>query len=176
MNVSWIRAILLLPCSALVYVPVFVVWLSSGTRFAASFHPDTAIVWIPGVVFAVVGSTLMTWAAYLYMTRGGGGTPAPWDPIKNFIVLGPYRYVRNPMLIGVILLQCAEAILLQSWGLVVWTLAFFILNALWFKYYEEPQLIERFGGLYSEYLRKVPRWIPRLRPYEPEGLEGSTDN
>jgi protein-S-isoprenylcysteine O-methyltransferase Ste14 len=101
----------------------------------------------------------------LFAVKGGGGTPAPWEPIKNFVVLGPYRYVRNPMLIGVNLLLIAEAILLQSIPIFLWMVAFVIINTIYFALSEEPQLEKRFGQAYANYKRNVPRWIPRPTPY-----------
>ena len=107
----------------------------------------------------------MVWAMRLFISEGGGGTPAPWQPVKNFIVRGPYRYVRNPMLIGVSLVLSAEAILLQSFPILVWMIVFIIINTFYFAYSEEPELEKRFGQSYVNYKRKVPRWIPRLTPY-----------
>jgi protein-S-isoprenylcysteine O-methyltransferase Ste14 len=107
----------------------------------------------------------MAWTVRLFVSKGGGGTPAPWQPIKNFIVQGPYRYVRNPMLIGVNLFLTAEAILLQSYPILAWMVVFVVVNTIYFRFSEEPQLKKRFGRAYADYKREVPRWLPRLTPY-----------
>lgn len=57
---------------------------------------------------ALFGSTL-----FLFWTRGRG-TLAPWDPPRVFVAKGPYRYVRNPMIGGVIFILLAEALVLRS--------------------------------------------------------------
>lgn len=165
MNPSFIKAILILPGTGLVLIPALLVWLTQETSFAASFPPDLLIVWLAGLVFAAAGLTLMIWTMRLFAVAGGGGTPAPWDPIKNFIALGPYRYVRNPMLIGANLVLVAEALLLQSIPIFLWMITFVILNTIYFALLEEPQLEKRFGDAYRDYKRNVPRWIPSLSPY-----------
>jgi len=165
MNTSFIKAILILPGTVLVYIPALLVWLTQETSFAASFPPGSAILWLAGLLFAAAGLTLMIWTMQLFAVAGGGGTPAPWDPIKNFVVLGPYRYVRNPMLMGVNLVLVAEALLLQSIAILLWMITFVILNTIYFALSEEPELEKRFGDAYRDYKRNVPRWIPRLSPY-----------
>ena len=165
MSISLIKAMLVLPGTALVLIPALIVWLTHETSFAASFPPDSALLWLAGLLFAAAGLTLMIWTVRLFAVAGGGGTPAPWDPIKNFIVLGPYRYMRNPMLTGANLILVAEALLLQSIPILLWMIAFVVLNTIYFALFEEPQLENRFGDAYRDYKRNVPRWIPRSSPY-----------
>lgn len=165
MNMSFIKAIFILPGTVLVYIPALLVWLTQETSVAARFPPDTAFVWLAGSLFAAAGLTLMIWTMRLFAVAGGGGTPAPWDPIKKFVVLGPYRYMRNPMLMGVNFVLVGEAILLQSIPILLWMITFVILNTVYFVLSEEPQLEKRFGEAYRDYKRHVPRWIPRLSPY-----------
>lgn len=166
MNIPLIKAIVILPGTALVYVPSLIVWLTRDTGYAASPARTSPIPWLAGLPFAAVGLVLMVWSMRLFTQKGGGGTPAPWNPIKNFIVLGPYRHVRNPMLTGVILFLVAEAILFQSIPLALWAAFFFVLNTVYFALSEEPQLEKRFGQAYRDYKREVPRWIPLLTPYD----------
>ena len=97
----------------------------------------------------------------------GEGTLAPWDPTQNIVVEGPYRYVRNPMISGVLFVLLGEAAIFGSGALLVWTSAFFLINAVYLPMSEEPGLEERFGERYRTYKRNVPRWIPRLSPWAP---------
>jgi protein-S-isoprenylcysteine O-methyltransferase Ste14 len=92
--------------------------------------------------------------------------PAPWAPPEKLVVLGPYRHVRNPMNSGMLLILGAEALLIGSWQLAVWMGVFFAVCAVYFPCYEEPGLERRFGAAYRQYRANVPRWIPRLRPWE----------
>ena len=110
MNLPLVKAIVILPGTVLVYVPALIVWLTRGTTYAAHFPPDSALVWLAGFLFAAAGLTMMVWTMRLFALKGGGGTPAPWQPVENFIVSGPYRHVRNPMLIGANLLLIASQV------------------------------------------------------------------
>jgi protein-S-isoprenylcysteine O-methyltransferase Ste14 len=106
--------------------------------------------------------------------REGGGTLAPWDPPKKFVVGGPYLYVRNPMLTSVNFLILAEVIALNSYALLGWATFFFALNTAYFILVEEPGLERRFGEDYRKYKSNVPRWIPNTRPYKTEnGRQGN---
>jgi protein-S-isoprenylcysteine O-methyltransferase Ste14 len=62
----------------------------------------------------------------------GRGTPAPWDPPQRLVVEGPYRYVRNPMISSALMMLAGEVLLLGSWPIAVWLLAFFVGNTLYF--------------------------------------------
>jgi protein-S-isoprenylcysteine O-methyltransferase Ste14 len=171
MRRPFIKAILILPGTALVYVPALIVWLTRDTAYAATFPPEAVAISLVGLPFAIAGLMLMFWTMRLFAAHGGGGTPAPWEPVKNFIVLGPYRHVRNPMLIGVILMLLAEAVLLWSLPILLWAIIFVVINNFYFALSEEPQLEKRFGQAYTSYKRSVGRWVPRLTPYP-----GDADN
>lgn len=166
MDIPMIKAILILPGTALVYVPALIVWLTRGSGFAASLPGASATRWLAALPLAAASLVLMVWTMRLFASKGGGGTPAPWDPIRNLIILGPYRYVRNPMLTGVILFLAAEAIFFRSVPITLWMALFFVMNTVYFAFSEEPQLEKRYGQPYTDYKRNVGRWIPRLTPYD----------
>ena len=165
MNTRFLKAIVILPGTALVYVPATLLWLFQDTAYAARFPPDSLILWLIAVVLGSQGLILMVWTTRLFAAAEGGGTPAPWDPINKLIVTGPYRHMRNPMLSGVILALGAEAALLTSVPIFVWMLVFLLVNTVYFSLSEEPQLEKRYGAAYRDYKNKVPRWMPRLDPY-----------
>lgn len=100
--------------------------------------------------------------------RIGKGTLAPWSPTRKLIVKGMYRHVRNPMIIGVLIVLFGESTAILSLNIFIWTLIFFIINNIYFVLLEEPLLKKKFGEEYREYKKNVPRWIPRLRPFIPE--------
>ncbi len=171
MTRGMLKAVIILPGTAIIYVPGLVIWLTRNTSYAASWSQNTILGWLAGFSFAAVGLALMIWTMRLFMTKGGGGTPAPWEPIKNLIIEGPYRYLRNPMLSGVILFLIAEALILQSVPVLLWALFFLALNTVYFALSEEPQLEKRYGTPYVEYKKNVPRWLPRLSPYQLDNAE-----
>jgi protein-S-isoprenylcysteine O-methyltransferase Ste14 len=152
-------AIGLLPVTVTAVVPALVL-RRSGADVAA---------WplvIVGVLLIVLGLALVTWTVALFATVGRG-TLAPWDPTSRLVVRGPYRHVRNPMISGVLAILLGEAALFGSIPLLFWFAAAFAVNAAYFPLVEERGLRRRFGEEYDAYSVNVPRWLPRLRPWEP---------
>jgi protein-S-isoprenylcysteine O-methyltransferase Ste14 len=100
----------------------------------------------------------------------GRGTPIPIAPPQNLVVVGLYRYVRNPMYVGFaagwiglwIVFGRSSIPVVISVAVVALSIHLFVL------FYEEPTLRHKFGGEYEEYCRNVRRWWPRLRPWLPE--------
>ena len=117
-----------------------------------------------GCVLLAIGGTLFV-ASVRRFAGEGQGTLAPWDPPRRFVVQGPYRYVRNPMISGVIFLLAGEAAVLRSLPHLVWTLTFIVINLTYIPLLEEPLLATKFGKQYEEYCRQVGRFLPRLRPW-----------
>jgi protein-S-isoprenylcysteine O-methyltransferase Ste14 len=93
----------------------------------------------------------------------GRGTLAPVDPPKQLVVRGLYRYVRNPMYVGVISILMGESLFFESLALLRYAIAFFILAHLFTVLYEEPLLLRTFGQSYQAYRDRVHRWLPRIR-------------
>ncbi len=121
--------------------------------------------------FAGFGLGLLLFAYSLgRFAKEGKGTLAPWDPPRQLVIRGPYRFVRNPMISGVILILVGEALISLSTAHLVWALIFFFINAVYIPLLEEPQLRHRFGEAYIEYCNHVPRLVPRLKPWVPNIL------
>lgn len=157
------KAVLILPGTALVYIPLLIHGFSGHWPFGA--FSGTGLRWVLGGVLALPALVLAAWTMILF-ARVGDGTPAPWDPPRRFVVAGPYRHVRNPMLSAVILMILAQAVVLGSLPLLGWAVVFFGLNTVYFARFEEPGLERRFGAAYRHYKAAVPRWIPQIRPYQ----------
>lgn len=98
----------------------------------------------------------------------GRGTPAPIAPPQNLVVVGFYRYVRNPMYVGFfagwvglwVVFGRASRTALEVAAVAAVAVGLFV------RLYEEPTLRAMFGADYEEYCRNVPRWLPRLRPWQ----------
>lgn len=97
----------------------------------------------------------------------GRGTPAPVAAPEQLVVGGLYRYVRNPMYVGVVGAILGQALLLARWELGVYAGVVALVVTAFVTAYEEPELSRRFGEQYTEYQRHVGRWWPRLRPWRP---------
>jgi Putative protein-S-isoprenylcysteine methyltransferase len=117
-----------------------------------------------GWLIAVAGSALFVYTVFLFKTIGYG-TLAPWSPTQKLIVEGPYKYCRNPMISGVFFMLVGEGLMLYSVNILIWAVAFFLINTVYFIFVEERDLLQRFGSDYLKYKKHVPRWIPRLTPY-----------
>lgn len=124
---------------------------------------DVSLAWrAGGALLFGAGLSLFVWCVTLF-ARIGKGTLAPWDPTRALVALGPYRFVRNPMITGVALMLVGESTFFRSWRLAAWTALFVVLNHVYFLAVEEPGLRSRFGEQYRRYAAAVPRWLPRLR-------------
>jgi protein-S-isoprenylcysteine O-methyltransferase Ste14 len=166
MNWSMLRAIVILPGNVLVIIPAIILWLSPSTPYAYHVSGLNDYQFWLALCLLIPGLGLSIWTSRLFLEKGEG-TPAPWDPPRKLVVNGPYRYVRNPMITSVLINLVAESIFFQSWPLLAWTIIFLIGNAIYFPLSEERGLEQRFGASYREYKRNVPRWIPRLTPWQP---------
>ena len=113
-----------------------------------------------GLIVSVVGAVIYAWTAWNFATTGRG-TPAPLDPPKTVVAVGLYRWVRNPMYIGVLLIILGQAIAYGSLTLLVYAAVMWLVVHAFVVLYEEPDLRQRFGESYESYLRAVPRWVPR---------------
>lgn len=101
--------------------------------------------------------TLASWAIAHFRRRGQN--EKPWTPTTAIVGAGPYRFTRNPMYLGMVLLCIAAAILLAS----EWILALTPVCALALQWFairpEEAYLESKFGEGYRAYKRRVRRWL-----------------
>jgi len=97
----------------------------------------------------------------------GHGTPAPIAPPQRLVVVGFYRYVRNPMYVGFFVGWVGLWVVFGRATLVAITAVAAVMAgvALFVRLYEEPTLRGKFGADYEEYCRNVPRWLPRIHPW-----------
>lgn len=156
--IKHIRDILILPFTMAVIVP----YLCYNAE-QALFPPG--IGWkILGVILMLGGLSLFSWTVHLFRTIGKG-TLAPWTPTQKLVIRGPYQYCRNPMITGVFFILLGEVLFLNSTNILVVAATFFLVNTVYFILKEEPDLHKRFGKDYEDYKQHVPRWVPRLTPY-----------
>jgi len=147
---------LILPITVLIIVPL---WIEDDWTIQIN------ISLVLGSLLIVLGLIVMALTISSFI-RNGKGTLAPWSPTKKLVIKGLYRYVRNPMILGVLAVLLGEALSLRSKNILVWAMAFFIINTVYFIICEEPNLEERFGDEYREYKKHVSRWLPGRAPYK----------
>lgn len=122
-----------------------------------------------GIILAIAGLILLV-SSIVLMIKIAQSTIMPWDPSRKLVVKGFYRYLRNPMILGVILLLFGEALILSSYGIAILALVFFVINTFYFMIFEEPKLEELFGSEYRQYKENVPMWVLNLKPWHPEEI------
>ncbi len=117
-----------------------------------------------------VGLGFTAWSAFHFLR--GKGTPVPFNPPPKLITSGPYRWSRNPMLMGVFLFLFGLGFAVNSISIVFFFVPLYILVNVWeLKEIEEPELVKRLGDEYAKYRSRTPMFIPTLcrgtRPEDP---------
>jgi protein-S-isoprenylcysteine O-methyltransferase Ste14 len=158
-------AIVILPVSVTVLVPS---WIAEHYHvvFRAGASLPAVFTQLMGAASVLIGVFLFAASLWRFATDGRG-TLAPWDPPRLLVVNGPYQYVRNPMISGVLFVIAGEALILLSVFHALWAVFFLAVNITYIRFVEEPQLARRFGPGYDLYRQAVPRFMPRLRPWQP---------
>ena len=129
------------------------------------FARPTSTTLLSGVVLTLLGESIRFWGvAYAgNLTRVTGGVGAP-----EVVIAGPFSYVRNPLYIGNICMYTGIGLManaLTPW-LVLVALVYFIVQYSLIVSLEEEFLEREFGEGYREYKNNVPRFFPKLRPYQ----------
>jgi protein-S-isoprenylcysteine O-methyltransferase Ste14 len=111
-----------------------------------------------GLPVLALGVVLLLWCVRDFYVAGRG-TLAPWSPPKNLVVVGLYRWSRNPMYVAVLTILCGWAIAFGSRGLWIYAAAMAIAFHLRVVLFEEPWLARTHGESWAEYRANVPRWF-----------------
>ena len=148
MFVRALLAFLALPGVVAFAVPV--VWLLASSR--------TSLVQPLGLVLLVIGSFALVWCVRDFYVSGKG-TLAPWAPPAHLVVVGLYRYTRNPMYVAVTLILLGWAVSFGLPGLWVYAIIVAIAFHLRVVLGEEPWLARTHSAQWQEYASRVPRWF-----------------
>jgi protein-S-isoprenylcysteine O-methyltransferase Ste14 len=154
-----------------------VVFLFSAPGMVAGVVPFWLTHWrfqpplLEARVLRVLGAALILFGAAIVLDSfcrfalQGLGTPAPVLPTSHLVVTGFYRYVRNPMYVGVGTAILGQGLLFGDKDTLVYGVLVWVAFHLFVFFYEEPTLRHTFGEEYEIFCRNVPRRIPRLRPW-----------
>ncbi len=162
MNRLWIAL------RSIVYATLFLAawgWVALTCRAVDKYIPLRVPGWwvAPGLALGLAGAVLALTTVGWFIFQGRG-TPAVFDPPKKFVPHGPYRFVRNPMYIGGVLMLLGAGLYLKSIAVILFAWVAFLLVHMFVVFAEEPGLRQRFGQAYEAYCQTVPRWIPRFTP------------
>jgi len=144
--------------TVLLYVP----YLISGWRFRPALLGWEAGRWVGGALIVAAAPVFLDFL--LRFVFEGHGTPVPIAPPQRLVIRGAFRFVRNPAYLAAVVLLVGEGLLFGSPGVLVYALVMSLVFHVLVVGYEEPHLRSKFGADYEAYRRKVPRWLPRLRP------------
>jgi len=113
-----------------------------------------------GALVLIIGFVLLIWCVRDFYVAGKG-TLAPWDPPEHLVILGLYKYTRNPMYVAVLIMLAGWALLYGSVFLSIYAVAFAFIFHQRVVRNEEPWLSKTFGADWEEYSESVPRWVIR---------------
>lgn len=133
--------------------------------------PGFFVVQLLGVLI-LAASILVLLEAFARFALRGIGTPAPVLPTQHLVVTGLYRHVRNPMYVAVVSAILGQSMILGNPILVLYAALVWLVSHLFVVIYEEPTLRRKFGAEYAEFCANVPRWVPRLRPWNGPAKDG----
>jgi protein-S-isoprenylcysteine O-methyltransferase Ste14 len=142
--------VMLLPGTVAVYLPLLIV------RGAAPAAWTTSAV---AIALIIAGTIIVVWCVWDFATFGQG-TPMPLDAPRKLVVRGLYRYMRNPMYVGVMTIILGWSVMFQAWILVVYAVVVGACFHLFVVLYEERRLRHLFGKQYEDYCARVRRWVP----------------
>jgi protein-S-isoprenylcysteine O-methyltransferase Ste14 len=157
-------SVLLAPAMMTVFIPTTIAVLT-GAKGPDLSNAGGLLSALVGALLIGIGLCFLIWTVVLF-DRVGEGTLAIGSPV-HLVLRGPYRHVRNPMMTAVFCIQLGTAVATLSPWLFGWFTLFCTATAVAIPVIEEPHLRKRFGTEYEAYRRHVPRWIPRLTPWEP---------
>ncbi|MHC1783061.1 MAG: isoprenylcysteine carboxylmethyltransferase family protein [Anaerolineaceae bacterium] len=123
-----------------------------------SFYAGTINVVI-GVLAIVLGGTLALWTIYAQI-KLASGTPFPMLPTQKLLIVGPFKYCRNPMTLGTVVLYAGVAIWVGSYTALFAVLIFASMLIAYLKLVEEKELEMRFGLEYAAYKKNTPFMLP----------------
>lgn len=113
-----------------------------------------------GAALILAGTATFLCGTWVFAVRGRG-TPAFFDPPKKLTRRGPYQWVRNPMYLAFFAMVAGEGLFFRSWHIGVYFVFLVCALHLLVVLHEESALRFRFGAIYEDYKRDVPRWLPR---------------
>jgi protein-S-isoprenylcysteine O-methyltransferase Ste14 len=129
-----------------------------GSQFSETFKNSISFFQYIAIFIFTAGIAILFYCIGLFVVKGKG-TLSPADPTKKLVVSGLYKFSRNPMYIGVILMLMGEAIFFSSSSLWIYSAIVFIAFHLFIIFHEEPRLNRVFGTEYHQYQKTVRRWL-----------------
>ena len=151
----------------LVFMPTIIYVITSlfDRVYRVEVIQNAVVRWIVFMILLVIGFVYGMWSVIIQNTVGQGGPVEIGNleispKTKNLVISGPYKYTRNPMLFGTLLIYLAFALFMNSITAVVLVGAIFTFMLAVVVKMEEKRLLKDFGKPYEEYRKKVSLFIP----------------
>ena len=132
--------------------------ITFDTNFKIALPKWTIALGIPILVTGIVLAAI----CFFEFVFIGQGTFIHFDAPKKFVASGTYKYIRNPMYLGVLLIFIGYALLYHSISVLLLSLLLFLLAHIVVIFIEEPTLKNKFGDDYINYKKSVGRWLPKF--------------
>lgn len=142
----------LAPAAVIAFIPGLIL-RATGTE------GEGGVLRLIGLIPIVGGIAILSWCFAGFIVEGEG-TPAPYDPPHRLLTGRLYGWMRNPMYLAIVIVLLGEALFYGSVALLLWAAGAWIVMNFFVVWYEEPNLLNRFGPAYEAYVEQVPRWIP----------------
>jgi protein-S-isoprenylcysteine O-methyltransferase Ste14 len=133
--------------------------MTFDTNFKITLPKWTIALGIPILVIGIV----LTAICFFEFAIIGQGTFIHFDAPKKFVATGTYKYVRNPMYLGVLLIFIGYGFLYHSISVLLLSLLLFVLAHIVVVFVEEPTLEKKFGDDYTNFKKSVGRWLPKIK-------------
>lgn len=111
-----------------------------------------------GLVLILLGLVIALYCVYRFIIDGLG-TLSPVHRTKALVVKGLYKYSRNPMYVGMLLVLIGEVLFTGSLRLLVYAVSVASAFHLFVIFVEEPRLTRDFKSDYINYMNRVRRWF-----------------
>ncbi len=125
-------------------------WLPIATFLEPPWH-------YVGILGVIAGVGLAVWGVRLFARAGTG--VKPFTPSTDVVTTGPYRFTRNPMYLGMMIVLVGVVLLLGSLGPALVIPVFFLWIHAHFVLPEEGHMERSLGQAYLGYKQSVRRWL-----------------
>lgn len=162
-NIKQFLISLLLPFTVIIIIPLVLLFFLGSSQYL--INTNIFLLFL-GIIILTLGFLLFIKCVILFY-RKGEGTLMPISRIhtQKLVIQGPYKYVRHPMIIAVIVMLFGESLIFESFALLIYALSFFLVNIIYLPLVEEKGLLNRFGDDFRKYKDNVPAWFPRITSF-----------
>lgn len=143
---------LIIPATVSVYVPLYI---------SRNYSAVSGFQFVFALALLAIGGIIYVWCVWDFAVFGRA-TPLPIDAPKRLVIRGMYRWTRNPIYLGELIILIGWTMMFGGLQLLVYTVCVGIAFHLFVIFYEEPHLEKLFGDEYRAYCAKVYRWLPML--------------